>query len=73
MMPAEIVERGNGFPDPGDYVAGDDGELYRIVSMSARIETNGAGVGSSIRATVELANWGDVESDDEVHPSLAVL
>lgn len=70
---ATIEERGNGFPDVGDYVPGDDGNLYKVVTMHSQIITgNGSGTGSYIHATVELADWSDCEEGDE-HPSCAVL
>lgn len=80
---ATIHERGNGFPGAGDYVPGDDGELYQIVSTSGRISTHGCGAANTIEAEVELADWDDVKDtddgqdddgdNDEAFPALAVL
>lgn len=66
-VPATIYERGNGLPDVGDYVAGDDGEVYRVVSLDGRIQTaqTGSGRGNSISAIVALADWADVDDDTE--------
>lgn len=62
-MNATITERGNGFPDVGDYVAGDDGEVYRVVRWThdGRIFTGRPGAGNSICAEVELADWDDID------------
>lgn len=68
---AEIVERGNGLPQTGAYVGGDDGELYHIVSIENNINTGRRpGAGNWCRAEVELADWNDVE-EDEIFPALA--
>lgn len=68
---ATIHERGNGFPDVGDYVAGGaDGQVYRIVAQpNTRIHTGAQGSGASdyMYAEVELADWDDIseaEYDD---------
>lgn len=67
---ATIHERGNGFPDVGDHVAGDDGEVYRIVAQpNTRIHTGQQGSGASnyMYAEVELSDWDQVseaEYDD---------
>jgi hypothetical protein len=73
LLDATIEERGNGLPDVGDYVPGDDGELYRVVSMSSRIETGRCpGAGDWVNAKVELADWDDCDEDD-LHPSQCIL
>jgi hypothetical protein len=36
---ATIYEAGNGFPDTGDYVQGDDGNLYQVIELGPRIMT----------------------------------
>lgn len=60
-----IEERGNGFPVVGDYVPGDDGELYRVVELDHSIQTgNGSGSANWVRAEVELADYDDVDEDD---------
>jgi hypothetical protein len=69
---ATIYEAGNGLPDAGDYVPGDDGNLYRVVSTDSRIQTGSPGVGNHVAATVELADWSDCDEDDQ-HPSRCVL
>lgn len=70
--PATITEHGNGFPEVGDYVPGDDGELYRIVAFQSRISTQSAGQGNTIQAELELADWDDCDEDD-VHSASATL
>lgn len=73
VMLAEIGERGNGFPDAGDYVPGDDGELYRIVELaSCAISTHGPGRANTICAFVESAGWDDCEEED-VFPASATV
>lgn len=69
---ATIHERGNGLPDVGDHVPGDDGSLYRVVSFVGPIHTGGPGAGNYVHATVELADWDDV-SEEEEFPALAVV
>lgn len=71
---ATVYEMGNGFPDDGDYVPGTDGELYVIVRSGSRIETGSPGSANRIYdCEIELADWDDVDSEDEVHPSRAVI
>lgn len=73
---ATIYEAGNGFPDVGGLVPGDDGELYRVVSMGPRIDTGCASRGEANRiesCRVELADWSETASDDEVHTARAML
>lgn len=65
MSNATIQERGNGFPSAGDYVPGDDGNLYLIVSTGGNICTHGPGVANDIEAVVELADWDDCDEDEE--------
>lgn len=70
---ATIQERGNGLPTAGDYVAGDDGSLYRVVSTRGQIQTGRSpGASNWILATVELADWADCNEDEEF-PALVVL
>lgn len=63
---ATIRERGNGLPDVGDYVAGDDGQLYEVVETTGGIHCSpsGSGGGTYMHARVRLADWDDL-SDDE--------
>ena len=71
---ATIQERGNGFPGVGDYVPGDDGGLYVVVTLDGPIHTGatGGGEGNYIHATVEPADWADCDEDAEF-PALAVI
>ena len=64
---ATIYEGGNGFPDAGEYVAGDDGEVYLVIDIGAgRILTGRSGEGNRIEdVVVELADWADVDDDNE--------
>lgn len=64
---ATIYEQGNGLADVGDYVAGNDGEVYVVVELlhGGRIETHGPGCGNSVDAVVALADWSDVNDDNE--------
>lgn len=65
-MTAIIREQGNGLPDVGDYVAGNDGEVYRVLSIHGPIQTGRSpGAGDWVRAAVELADWDDVTDDTE--------
>jgi len=60
-----IDEKGNGFPDVGDFVRGDDGNLYEVVSLG-RIHTGQrSGASNYIHAEVVLADWDDVDEEDE--------
>ena len=71
-MSATIEERGNGLPDAGDYVPGDDGQLYRVVSTDGSVQTGRApGRPNWIRATVAPADWSDCEEDAEF-PAMVV-
>ncbi len=63
-----IIERGNGLAEVGDYVTEiRSGEVYLVVSVDSRIETapSGSGLGNSVSATLELADWADVSDDNE--------
>lgn len=73
MTTATMVEQGNGFADAGDYAPGDDGQLYRIISVGSRIETGAPGEGNRIEGCgVELADWADCAEGDEALVRLAV-
>ena len=62
-----IEECGNGFPDPEDYVPGNDGNLYRVVSFCGRIQTGArSGAPNYLHATVQLVNWDDCDEGDVV-------
>lgn len=65
MAKATIHERGNGFPHPGDYVPGDDGELYRLIAYDGPIHTGSAGEANYVYADVELVDWSDCPDGDE--------
>lgn len=70
-----IRERGNGLPGPRDigaYVPGDDGELYRLVSVSGPIHTGRAGDDSYVHATVTRADWSDCNEGEELR-AVAIL
>lgn len=66
MSNCTIEERGNGFPGIGDYVAGDDGQMYLITGMASHIHTGQAsGCSNYVYATVEMADWDDVDENFE--------
>lgn len=69
---AKISECGNGLPDVGDYVAGDDGEVYTVTALSGPIHTGAPGVGNYIYGSVELADWSDVDDDNEPQCSATI-
>ena len=73
MANATIIERGNGMPNVGSLVPGDDGELYRIETSTGHIQTGGTGEGYRMAVTVSLADWNDTESDDDVFPCSCIL
>jgi hypothetical protein len=62
---ATVHERGNGLPDVGDYVSGDDGEVYEVTKLVGPIHTGSLGVGNHMHAYVKLACWTDVTDDNE--------
>ncbi len=70
---ATISERGNGLPDAGDYVPGDDGELYEVVSVDNNIQTGRSpGEGNWIHAHVRLVDWSDCAEGSEFQ-ALAIV
>lgn len=74
MIKATISEQGNGFPDVGDYVTGNDGEVYEVLSLGPRIETRGPGAGNCIPGCeLQLADWTDDITDDNEPTCSAVL
>lgn len=64
-MIATLNERGNGLPDAGEYVPGDDGQLYRVVDTFGPIHTGSPGGGNYVYAHVELADWSDCAEGEE--------
>jgi len=73
MPRAEIIEQGNGLAGAGEYVAGDDGQVYVITDeLGGRIRTGPAGCGNRYDALVELAHWSDVSDDDEPYCSATI-
>jgi len=73
MIHATIIERGNGMPDVGALVPGDDGNLYRIETSTGHIQTGGPGEGYRMSVTVSQADWDDTESDDDIYPCSCIL
>lgn len=67
---AKIIERGNGFPSDGDYVA-DSEDLYRIVGDLGPIQTTGVR-GNWVYAELELVDWCDCDEDD-VYPCIVEI
>lgn len=73
MAKVTIEEQGNGFPVVGAYVQA-DGEVYRVVAMGSRIETQGPGRGNRVPGCeVEEADWSDLGVDEEPHVCGVVL
>lgn len=73
MAQATIEEQGNGFPVVGAYVQV-DGDVYRVVAMGSRIETQGPGRGNCVPGCeVEEADWSDLDADEEPHVCGVVL
>lgn len=73
MRRATIEERGNGLAGAGEYVSGDDGELYRIVRTKRPIHTGSrAGAANYIHAIVEHADWNDIGDEDEPYCTAVV-
>jgi hypothetical protein len=70
-LAATIEERGNGFADVGDYVTGDDGQLYRVVALEGPIHTGSSGGSNYIHGRLEPADWDDVT--DETEPTCAAI
>lgn len=70
---AKIIEQGNGLPDCGDYVTGDDGELYVIIRIEDRINTgHHPGDGNWCRARVLPVDWDNVD-EAKIFPAQACL
>lgn len=69
---ATITELGNGLPDPGNLVPGDDGNLYHVIS-TGHICTGSCGSGDYIHAEVELADWDNLDEDEKPFPAQAVV
>lgn len=70
-----IEERGNGFPDDGDYcVESKSGQLYRVLS-TGRIQTATSGNTARpnfVDAQVEEADW-DECAEGDVHTAAVIL
>lgn len=73
VIECTIEERGNGFPEVGDYCAcSGNGQLYRIVSTGRINIDSEAGRPNWCDGTVELAEWSDCSEEDE-HTAAVVL
>jgi len=68
-MEATIYEAGNGFPAVGEYLQC-DGDLYIITATGSSISTHRAGIGNSIAAEVEPADWDDLEGSEPFNAQL---
>jgi len=63
---ATIHERGNGLAGVGEYVVGDDGNVYLVIELIGLRQTGRApGVGDWQLARVVLADWSDIPDDKE--------
>ena len=65
-MKVTIEERGNGFPEIGAYVPGDDGDLYLVDCVESNIHTGSrAGLPNYVHASVIIASWEDCTEEEE--------
>jgi hypothetical protein len=71
IITTTISERGNGFPSINDHIPGSDGNLYRVLHTSGRINTNDCGAANTLWASLELADWDDIDSDNDIFPAMA--
>lgn len=55
----EIRAMGRSLPDVGDYVAGRDGQVYRVVELAHTYRAD------RVDGRVELADWDDVHAGNE--------
>lgn len=62
---AVISEAGNGLPDVGDYVAGDDGYLYRIITAGSIRAASSPGGSDHFDALVQRVDWEACKEEDE--------
>jgi len=65
MTRATIEERGNGLADVGEFVAGDDGQVYVVEQLIGPIHTGTAGRGNYVHAELALADWSDIDDNTE--------
>ena len=70
-MQAKIHERGNGFPDTGDFVPGNDGVLYLVTGGSSGPIQTGHPFGNWLLVEVEEADWTDAGAEF-VFPALCI-
>jgi hypothetical protein len=54
VINATISECSNGLPSSGDYVPGDDGNLYRVLAIVGQIHTGNSAAKLEKRANVRL-------------------
>ncbi len=60
---AKLGEAGNGFPNPGDFVAGDD--LWVVMTVESCVHTINAGP-DWVWADLVKADWADLVEDDDL-------
>jgi hypothetical protein len=71
-MRAIIEERGNGIAGVGEYVT-EDGQVYRVTAIHGPIHAgHAAGAPSYVHATVEAADWDDIDDDSEPYCTAVV-
>lgn len=68
-----IVERGNGYPEVGEYVSGTDGGLYVVKQVSGTIHTGQPGEGNFAHGMVEELDWSYASYASDVHTAKAVI
>lgn len=71
---AIIHERGNGFPQVGEYVTGQDGKPYRIVRLIGPVLTGQrSGLPNRQYAILEGAGWDNITEEAEPYASAVIL
>jgi hypothetical protein len=65
VLTGKVQERGNGFPEVGDFVAGADGDVYRVQAFEGPIHTGPAGSPNWLWAKLAPALWCEVTDDTE--------
>jgi len=73
IIECKIEERGNGWPNVGDYCAG-GGELFRVVSIESTIHTPASPGAPEWRyGAVEWADWEDCPESDQHSAAVVAL
>lgn len=70
---AAVIDQGNGYPDVGDFVRDDAGNLYEITESGDRITTGDPRGNACHGYVVEPADWSDLAEWEEPFPCLLIL